>query len=493
VDERTPVLVGVGTARADADAADLMVLAARHAADDAGTPALLAAVERISVPRGTWGYADPARLVADAIGAPGARRVLVNLGIPQQTLINDALRHIAAGQLDVALIVGAEARARATRAARATSGAGATAAQERDARNPGTRDTPTAGETDPHGSGPDEVQSPAGRIVADAEIEAGLVVPVEQYAMIDSALRRAEGASIEDHRWQIAELWARFNLVARSNPDAAFPAAMEAEDIFRLGRDNRPLAFPYGKWHASQWTVDQGAALLLCSAGAADRLGVPRDRWLFPLVGIESSFELPLVARLAMHRWPAMRVLGQAASERLARPVSECDHLEVYSCFPAAVRVQHRELGLAPDRTPTITGGMTFAGGPFNSFVLEATAAMARRLRREGGTALVTTVSGLLTKPGLAVWASAPDGSPALVADLAREAKAATPSCGVRTDYHGPATIAACTVAYDGVRPLELIAILETPDGDRLIRRSRDPELVERATSEELLGTSLTV
>jgi acetyl-CoA C-acetyltransferase len=489
VDDRTPVLVGVGTARGDAEASDLMVLAAQLAADDAGTPALLGAVERIAVPRGTWAYTDPARLVGDAIGAPRARRVLVNLGIPQQTLINDALRQITAGQLDVVLIVGAEARARAAREAREARAGGAAPV----VAAPATRAGMGAGETDPKGGGPDEVQSPTGKIVADAEIEAGLVVPVEQYAMIDSSLRRAEGSSVEAHRREIAELWARFNLVARNNPDAAFPAPMTAEDILRFGPHNRPLAFPYGKWHASQWTVDQGAALLLCSAGAAARLRVPRDRWVFPLVGIESSFELPLVARRAMHRWPAMAVLGQAASARLARPVSECDHVELYSCFPAAVRVQQRELGLALDRTPTVTGGMTFAGGPFNSFVLEATAALARRVRNDNGTGLVTTVSGLLTKPGLAVWASAPDGKPPLVADLARDAEAATPSCDVRTDYRGRATVAACTVTYDGIEPVEMVSILETADGERLIHRTRDPEVVHRATSEELLGTALTV
>ena len=33
----------------------------------------------------------------------------------------------------------------------------------------------------------------------------------------------------------------------------------------------------------------------------------------------------------------------------------------------------------------TITGGMAFAGGPFNNFVLQATVAMIERLRRQPG------------------------------------------------------------------------------------------------------------
>jgi acetyl-CoA C-acetyltransferase len=185
--------------------------------------------------------------------------------------------------------------------------------------------------------------------------------------------------------------------------------------------------------------------------------------------------------------------LGAAAEVRVARPLRECDHVELYSCFPLAVRVQQRELGFAPDGTPTITGGMTFAGGPFNSFVLQATAAMARRLRAAPGVGLITSVSGMLTKPGLAVWASEPDDRPPLVADLAAEATAATAAVEVASTHEGPAAIAACTVTYDGMDPKELVAILDTDSGTRVIAKSSDPEWMRRATSEELVGTRVDV
>ena len=188
-----------------------------------------------------------------------------------------------------------------------------------------------------------------------------------------------------------------------------------------------------------------------------------------------------------------MRVLGDAASERIGRPLVECEHAELYSCFPLAVRVQQRELGLPVDGTPTITGGMAFAGGPFNSFVLQATAAMARRLREQPGLGLVTTVSGMLTKPGLAVWSSEPDGQPPLVDDLAAAASAATETIHVTRGHEGPATMAACTVTYAGMEPKELVAILDTDDGNRVIAKSSDADLMKRAVSEELVGQTFTV
>jgi acetyl-CoA C-acetyltransferase len=482
---RTPILVGAGTSYDDAEAVELMVRATEAAAKDAGTTDILRAVQRVAVPRGTWSYSDPGRIVAERIGAADAHTNLVDLGIPQQTLINQTLTAIMSGDLDVALVVGAEAKARAARAAQRSH-----AANAEGLRTVFRRENET-GEIDQQGAPPDVHQTPQGEFLARPEIEAGLYAPVEQYALMESALRAHDGLTIEQHRREIAELCARFNAVARTNPDAAFPIETNATALAELGTGNRPLAFPYGKWHASQWTVDQAAALLLCSVEAAERYGIDRERWLFPLVGIESSASVSLTKRRDLHRWPAVRVLAEAAAGHIGHDLSECAHQEVYSCFPLAVRVQQRELGLRVDGTPTITGGMTFAGGPFNSFVLQATAAMAQRLRSEPGTALITTVSGMLTKPGLAVWATEPGEQPPLVRDFAEEALAATPTVDVVSGYEGPATIAAYTVTYDGHEPKELVAVVDTRDGTRAIAKRTDPDLLARATTEELIGTTL--
>jgi acetyl-CoA C-acetyltransferase len=496
IDPRTPVLVGVGTCFDDAEAVELMVRAADAASKDAGTVGLLEAVQRVAVPRGTWSYTDPGRIVAERIGARDAQTHLVDLGIPQQTLINQALSAILAGELDVALIVGAEAKARAARAAKRSSAANAEGIASMFRR--AAPDNDEASEIDQGGATPDVHQMPEGEVLARAELEAGLFAPVEQYALMESALRAADGITVDAHRREIAELWSRFNAVARANPEAAFPVPMSADALLEFGPDHRPLAFPYGKWHASQWTVDQAAALLLCSVEAAERFGVERAQWIFPLVGVDASAAVSLTKRRHLARWPAMRVLGDAASARIGRPLAECDHGELYSCFPLAVRVQQRELGLPVDGTPTVTGGMAFAGGPFNSFVLHATAAMARRLREQPGLGLVTTVSGMLTKPGLAVWSSEPDGQPPLVDDLASAATAATETIHVTRGHEGPAVMAACTVTYNGMEAKELVAILDTNDGVpsegvRVIAKSSDGDLMARAVSEELVGTTFAV
>src|SRR6478752_4397522 len=193
---RTPILIGVGTCYPsvadDAEAVDLMVRATEAAFKDAGSTEILRAVQRIAVPRGTWSYTDPGRIVAERIGATGAHTHLVDLGIPQQTLINQALAAIMNGELDVALVVGAEAKARAARGAQRSH-----AANAEGIRTVFRRDN--LDEIDQQGAQPDVHQTPQGEFLAMPEIEAGLYAPVEQYALMESALRAADGITVEQH------------------------------------------------------------------------------------------------------------------------------------------------------------------------------------------------------------------------------------------------------------------------------------------------------
>ena len=296
LDPRTPILVGVGTASSDAEAVELMALACQAALGDAGGRGLGAAVDRVAVPQGSWAYPDPARLVARRIGAPEATTHLVELGIPQQSLINDALAAIVSGASDVAVVVGGEAK----RWARDRERAGLSPA-----------------ETAQPGATPDVLRPRPGPLLEPVEVAHRLWDPVQQYAMIDNALRAAEGRTIVEHRAEIAGLWDRMNAVAGTNPEAAFPDRMDAGQIATATPDNRPLAFPYNKWHSTQWTVNQAAALVMCSVEAARRLGVPSDRWVFPLVGLESSHAVSVLCRGQIHAWPAMEVLGGTAAARL--------------------------------------------------------------------------------------------------------------------------------------------------------------------------------
>ena len=472
-DPRTPVLVGVGTSSRDAEASELMTDAVETALGDAGgrSGGLGRVIDRIAVPQGSWTYPDPARLVAERIGASDAVTHLVELGIPQQSLVNDALAAILSGASDVAVVVGGEAKRWA-----------------RDQEKAGLVPTETA----QPGAVPDVLRRRPGPLLEPVEVTHQLWDPVQQYAMVDNALRAAEGRTIAEHRDEIARLWCRFAAVSATNPDAAFGRAVDAAWLSTPSPDNRPLAFPYNKWHSTQWTVNQAAALVLCSVEAAERYGVPQDRWVFPRLGLESSHAVSVLCRDRIDAWPAMEVLGGTAAAWIGCPLSAVGVTEVYSCFPAAVRVQQRALGLDPSGTPTITGGMAFAGGPFNNFVLQSTVAVVDRVREDPERlGMVTTVSGLLTKPGLGIWAGHPDGRPPLLADLAYEVASVTgmrEAVATLDGYAGPGTVATYTVTFDGMTPARVVAVCDTGDGRRSVAISTDPDLAARACTEELIG-----
>jgi acetyl-CoA C-acetyltransferase len=448
-----------------------MTDAARAAAVDAGAPALLRSVGCVLVPQGSWSLIDPGRTVARRIGSPGARSVVCQLGVSQQEVISHALAAVAAGRHETVVVVGGEARAWAR-----------------------------GGEIEPdeEHQPPDEVLTRPPEIVAPIEQEAGMVLPpVLQYALIENALGAAEHLGAVAQRQEIASLWARFNAVAGHNPAAAFPEPRSAAEIATPGPRNRPLAYPYNRWHASQWTVDQSSALLICSAERAHEAGVPAERWLFPHVALHCSGAVTLTARRRLWAWPAMSVLGRAAEHHIGRPLHELRLAEVYSCFPAAVRVQQRELGLPLSGTPTLTGGMSFAGGPFNHFVLQSLLALGRRLRDDPAElGLVTTVSGMLSKPGLALWSASPPTTPGgpLLADLAAEAAAATeivPVVRAPPTHATPASVASFTVTpggETGLEPVRTAIVADLPDGVRTAATCEDADTARLAVSEGLIG-----
>ena len=475
-DASQPVLIGVGAAHqrvavpgAGSDTTALMTEAVRTALGDAGSAAVARRVDWIGATRGLSALPDAARRVSESLGVE-AFTVAADVGIPQQTLVNHALEAVRSGQADVAVVCGGETKFRSDTARRAGV------------------ELPGHGQ---EGLTPDLDMSPQGEIVARPEIEIGAVAPVQQYALIDSARRAAEGWTLDQHRDDIADIWHRFNEVAARNPRADFGAPMSHGEIRDPGPSNRPIAFPYNKWHNSQWGVDQAAAMVFCSVAVADELGVDPEKRVFPHVGLESSLSMSLSRRAELARWPAMRVLGAQAERHVGRPVSEMEFVELYSCFPVAVRVQQTELRLDPAGTPTLTGGMAFAGGPFNNFVYQATVDMIEAVRGAPGSyGAVTAVSGLLTKPALAVWSTEPPEHGLLIADLVDEARAATDEVPLDEDPDGVGVIATYTVVYADSEPARVCAIVDLLDsGERAVAAIDDPDLAATATREDLIGT----
>lgn len=460
---RRAVLAGVGESRNDAsshlgNAVALMVDATTNALSGPNG-VLRSKIDLVCAMVGSDDSPDPAGAVAASLDMPGARTMVATVGVTQQRLVTNAILAVQRGESDAALVMGGEAKASSLAARR------------------GGMEPPAV----PHGPGADRLLEPSGEFMADAEVAASLWDPVAQYALIDSALARHEGRSPSELLADVSDLWSRFAAVAADNPNAGFAGPPHtAADLARTTDANRLLAFPYNKWHSTQWALDHAAALLVTTEDLALARGLSPDALLHPQVALDSSWGISLSRRAEPHRWPTMELMGRLAEEHLGRPVGDVGLIEAYSCFPAAVRVQQRALGLPLDGTPTVTGGMAFAGGPFNHFTYMATAELVRRLLAgDADQAVLTTVSGMLTKGGLMVWGREPHSRGTLVADVAQRAEALTDTVEVapwdpeRTVGASPTTgtavnggtdrVVAATVT-GGFNPT-LFAITEDPDG----------------------------
>jgi acetyl-CoA C-acetyltransferase len=475
---QTPVLVGVGlTQQRLEDPAQalepiaLMIEAVRASGADSGVPGLPAQAALLAVPQGLWAYGDPGRMIARAIGAAGARTVLARIGVMQQSLIDQACSRIAAGEIEVALVVGGEARYRALRAQIAGGSA------------PETED----------GGVPDLVLEPEAELYLDAEVRALGHMPVGYYAIIESAFRAARGWSPDEHRDRLAALYSRFSEIAAGNPHAWKRERLAPELIRNPSAANRMLAFPYTKLHNSSWNVDQASALLFCSAARARALGVPRERWVFPVASAESNHMLSLLQRPRLDRLPGAELTGRAVLQHAGLGVAELDWVELYSCFPIAVELYAAELGLPAGIDLTVTGGMPFAGGPLNNYLLHATGRMAELLRgREAGSGLVSSVSGLLTKQSFAVWSRRAPAEGFLCEDVTAQVAQAYPAARVVDRYTGTAVIQGCTVLYDGGRR-RAAAVVALPDGARTMATADDPALLDAMEREEFCGRAIDI
>jgi acetyl-CoA C-acetyltransferase len=476
--ERIPVLVGAGAVQQREDdprrAREPLLLmgdALERAAEDAGSRALLARADGIRVTRGFWDYPDPGRALAERFGAARARTCLAEIGVLQTTLLGAAARDIAEGRADVVLVAGGEARHRAQRA------------QQLGVEAPLSRQA---------GVAPDEVLRPHAEILSPLEREVGLALPVSQYAVIENALRFAEKQSLEAHRRDVAALQARASALAAANPDAWDRRPHGADEIREAGPGNRMLAFPYTKLHTSQWNVDQAAGLVLCSLATARALGLSEQRFVYPLAAADANHMLPLAARRELHRVHGFAHAGRRALEHAGLEVGAIARLELYSCFPVAVRVQARELGVEEARPLSVTGGMSFAGGPLNNFVYQALVKLAERLRAEpGSSALLTAVSGILTKQGVTLWSTRPPERGFRAFDVSAETARDQTAAPLVGGCDGPARVAGYTVLFEGGRAARAAFVCDLADGRRTLAASDDAALAALGTQEELCGREL--
>jgi acetyl-CoA C-acetyltransferase len=490
LDPRTPVLVGVGQVTdrpggsadgGDHEPLELMVRAVRAALADAGgtSAKLLSAVGSIRVVRSfQWVVPDPGALVAGELGvAPRQSLCSTNGGTTPQAFLADGATAIAKGYLDAMIIVGAECgytRARARRSGRRVTWT---------AQDPGTPPAQTFG-TD---------RAPS----SDLESARGILIPVHAYPLIENAARMAAGWTLSEHKERIGRLWSRFSEAAAANPYGWFTSPVAADAVIEPGPKNRMVGFPYPKLCTANIQVDQGAALICCAAETAVAAGVPRDRWIFPLASAEANDHWFLSERVDLSRSPAIRLAGRAALGLAGIGIDDVAVADLYSCFPCVVTMAATELGLDIDgdiHRLTLTGGLTFGGGPGNNYVSHGIASVADALRRQpGSVGMATGLGWFATKHAIGLYSTEPPAH-GFRSESVQAAVDGLPRMVTDPDATGPAEVETFTVIHDqeGSPQLGIVACRTGPSA-RAWANVTDPTQLAALTEAEQPGWSGTL
>ncbi|MFQ5699910.1 MAG: acetyl-CoA acetyltransferase [Myxococcota bacterium] len=488
-DDRTPVLVGAGQlVQRDADPREALnpiamaKIVARAAAEDAGAGnRALREIDTIGlVNLDVRSMHNPARLVADAVGAHPRREYISEIGGQVGvTLANFIAQKIARGETRSALIAGTN-----------------NMRTQAKARKAGIElDWPTGGEGEPELLGKFQPGS------SERETRYGMRSPPDIYPIFENALRAARGLDLETHRLRMGALFSRFSEVAAANPYSWFPTYRSPENLTTVTRENRMIAYPYPKYLNAVLATDQAAALLMMSVEAARALGIPEERWVYWWGGAQAQEQAWWPSeRPDFSRCPSMLDASLGALYNAGVSVDEIDLFDFYSCFPVAVEVAAQQLGLNEDdpRGFTVTGGLPYAGGPASAYCLHSIANMALHLReRPSAKGLVTGNGWYLTKHAASVWSSGPPECDALSAELPEDLPAPlsppdwerAPAPAVENP-RGKGTVEAYTVIFDREgAPVRGIVLGRTESQERFLANTpADRDLLEAFVTREEVG-----
>jgi acetyl-CoA C-acetyltransferase len=396
-EKNTPIIVGLSqfTQRWEEGKMPLHPLAlcqkvAEEAIADTGSTTLKAQIDGLFIVNiFGYGYEDaPAELNA-SMGLNAQRQFYSTFGgNTPQYLVNKICRELAAGELKVALLTGGEANYGFTKALK--SGMALNWPPKKQAKKIDGDNLPGA---------------------SDTANNYEMFLLTNAYPIFETALRAKAGRSVSEHRQYIGQLYEKMALMASQNPYAWSQEAYSSQDIYEASEDNRYVAFPYTKRMCANNNVDQACALILTTVGEAEKLGISPEKWVFPLAGTDLWDIWNFEQRPDLTESPAIRQATQLALSKANLQLADIQAFDIYSCFPSAVQIGRKEIGLPENdsRPYTLTGGLSLFGGPWNNYSMHAIATTVEKIRKgEYQNVMVSALGWYITKHSIGIYGKNP-------------------------------------------------------------------------------------
>ena len=422
---------------------------------------------------------NPPKSVADRLHAHPRQLLYSHSGgnMPQY-LVNRFAEEIARGETELALICGAELL--------------------RSTQNARRANLKIDWNEDPGGE-PTRIGDPRFGF-SEEEARHALRAAIHFYPLLENAIRGGLGRDVESHLKAMGRLFERLAAVAKNNPLATRRAGYSAEALSTISDDNRWICCPYPRLMNATAIIDQAAAVLVTSVGKAREWGIPPERWVFVHGCADGTDTWVVSERQKLDASPAIRGCARIALDMAGKKVADVAAFDLYSCFPSAVEVAMKEIGIVEDdpRPISVTGGLPFFGGPGNNYVTHSIAEMMNVVRRKPGSfGMVTANGNYLTKHSAGLYSTQPTKGPWRREDPKKfQAELdALPKRRVETRPAGIGTIETYCVTYGKDAP-ERGYILGRLDasGDRFVAMTPDePALLADMLTREQLGRKVSV
>ena len=465
---KKPVVIGLGITQQKGSYAELdealflMEKVAMQAINDCGNSKIKDFIDVIDIPKGFWRYRDPGKWIAEKNNFSNAKTSVNKIGVLQQHLINNTCNKIIKGEIRAGLILGGESRAKMIAALKE----GIEYKEMELSTNP---DKYVKAKDDLYGEG---------------EAEALGLMAVGYYAVMESAMRKSKSLTLKEHEDYLGSMYADFSEIASKNQYAASDKSISKDQIMLANSDNKPMAYPYNKYHCTSWNVSQASAILICEEGLADQLNISKQKRIYPMASSETNHMIALIQRPSLISSAGLKLASEKINEVVDKHSINLNLIDLYSCFPVAVQQFENVLNLNTKTSRTITGAMPFAGGPLNNYMLHATVQALLKLRSQSGHSLITGVSGMMTKQSFCLWSSEYQ-MPFYHADVTKKAQQLDKPIPISNAKHGNGIVIGYTVLYEGTKPTLGVFYIEDSQGERKVVTSEDKAVITSMREEE--------
>jgi acetyl-CoA C-acetyltransferase len=306
--------------------------------------------------------------------------------------------------------------------------------------------------------------------------EHGIAAPIHVYPLYENATLASWGQTPAQAMTESARLWAKMAAVAKENPNAWVKTGASADEIANPSSGNRPIAWPYPKLMVANPAVNQGGAILVTSLAEARALGIVDEKCIFVWGGAAAEETKDWLSRDRYTQCASQEAVLETILDMVDRDPTRFGFLELYSCFPVVPKMARRTLGLSEELNPSVAGGLTFHGAPYNNYMTHGIAAMVRALRSAPDRlGLVYGQGGHLTSHHALLLAGKPAAEGVVergydVNELANRRRGVVPS--VAADTSGPATLETFTVLFRADGEVQHgVAVVRLQNGARSMGR----------------------